>query len=98
MKLGTYAAGGEQSASNTTKGTPTRVYVELALIVFFWALNWPFMKYAVRHAAAMDFIVLRLWGAVVTMTLVSLLIKSPLVPVRGERVAMGWVGVWQVGV
>jgi drug/metabolite transporter (DMT)-like permease len=66
--------------------------------VFFWALNWPFMKYAVHHATAMDFIILRLSGAAIMMMVVSRFMKVPILPERGERVQMGWIGFWQVGV
>ena len=73
-------------------------YAGLAALVFFWALNWPLMKSALKYAQAMDFILLRLVGAAILMVLFSRLIRMPVLPLAGERVAMGWVGFWQVGV
>ncbi len=75
-----------------------RSYFEMAAIVFFWALNWPLMKSAVGHAAPMDFVSLRLLGATIAMVLVSLVIRTPLLPIPSERAPMAWIGLWQVGV
>jgi drug/metabolite transporter (DMT)-like permease len=85
------------SQRDSRHSTPARIYVELALIVFFWALNWPLMKSALAHASSIDFIVLRLVGAAIVMVIVTLCIGLPLLPARGERVQMAWVGIWQVG-
>ena len=75
---------------------PRIVYVYLAVIVVTWAGNWPLMRLALDQAPPMSFVLLRLVGTLALLAPALLLRRSPLLPVRGERLGLMWVGELQV--
>jgi drug/metabolite transporter (DMT)-like permease len=81
----------------TPAGTPPRVvYLYLALIIATWAANWPLMKLALARIDPIVFVALRLLGSVVVVAPMLVAAHRPLLPVRGERVALFWVGQLQI--
>jgi drug/metabolite transporter (DMT)-like permease len=85
------------SSSPLARPTPARiVYLYLAIIVISWAGNWPLMKLALADAPPMTFVLLRLIGTLVLLAPMLHAIGAPLVPLRGERLGLFWVGQFQV--
>ncbi|MFL5265358.1 MAG: DMT family transporter [Stellaceae bacterium] len=82
--------------SEATTAMPRIVYVYLAVIVVTWAANWPLMRLALDEAPPMQFVLLRLVGTLALLAPALLLYGSPLLPVRGERLGLLWVGQLQV--
>ena len=82
--------------SSAEKATPRVVYLYLAIIVVSWAGNWPLMKLALADAPPMTFVLLRLIGTLVLLAPMLHAIGAPLVPLRGERLGLFWVGQFQV--
>lgn len=76
---------------------PRVVYLYLAIIVLSWAGNWPLMKLALGSAPPLVFVLLRLGGSVALIAAALVARRSPLVPERGERWGLFWVGQLQVG-
>jgi drug/metabolite transporter (DMT)-like permease len=76
--------------------TPRIVYVYLAIIVVSWAGNWPLMKLALADAPPLVFVLLRLIGTLILLAPVLPAMGAPLVPLRGERLGLFWVGQFQV--
>jgi drug/metabolite transporter (DMT)-like permease len=65
-------------------------------MVATWAGNWPLMKLALGQAPPLVFVLFRLIG---TLALIAPLLAAtgqPIVPVRGERLRLFWVGQLQV--
>jgi drug/metabolite transporter (DMT)-like permease len=80
-------------------GAPARpgiVYLYLAIVVVSWAGNWPLMKLALADAPPLAFVLLRLVGTLALLGPALLAMGQPLVPVRGERLGMFFVGQLQV--
>ncbi len=75
---------------------PRIVYFYLAVMVVTWAGNWPLMKLALGEAPPLPFVLLRLGGSLVVMAPALLAARAPLVPLRGERTGLMWVGLLQV--
>ncbi len=75
---------------------PRVVYLYLAVIVVSWAGNWPLMRLALDAAPPMLFVLLRLVGALALLAPALLVRRSPLLPLRGERLGLMWVGQLQV--
>jgi drug/metabolite transporter (DMT)-like permease len=75
---------------------PPIVYVYLAVIVVTWAGNWPLMKLALTEAAPLQFVLVRLAGAIALLAPLLLAMRAPLLPVHGERLGLLWVGCLQV--
>jgi drug/metabolite transporter (DMT)-like permease len=84
------------STSVAKTATPRIVYLYLAIIVVSWAGNWPLMKLALTDAPPLVFVLLRLIGTLVLLAPVLRGVGEPLVPVRGERLGLFWVGQFQV--
>jgi drug/metabolite transporter (DMT)-like permease len=85
------------SAPSVVRAAPTRiVYFYLAVIVVSWAGNWPLMKLALSDAPPLAFVLLRLIGTLALMTPILRAFGAPLVPLRGERLGLFWVGQFQV--
>ena len=82
--------------SGVTTAMPRIVYVYLAVIVVTWAGNWPLMRLALDEVPPMQFVLLRLVGTLALLAPALLLSGSPLLPVRGERLGLLWVGQLQV--
>jgi drug/metabolite transporter (DMT)-like permease len=67
---------------------PPIVYVYLAVIVVTWAVNWPLMKLALTEAAPLQFVLVRLAGAIALLAPLLLAMRAPLLPVHGERLGL----------
>ena len=83
-------AGGEAAVR------PPIVYFYLAIIVVSWAGNWPLMKLALADAPPISFVLLRLGGTLAVLTPVMLALRTPLLPAKGERLGLFWVGQLQI--
>jgi drug/metabolite transporter (DMT)-like permease len=70
--------------------------VYLGIMVLSWAGNWPLMKLALGQAPPLIFVLLRLGGSLALIAPVLAATRQPLVPVRGERLGLIWVGELQV--
>ncbi|HTV87833.1 MAG TPA: DMT family transporter [Stellaceae bacterium] len=75
---------------------PRAVYLWLAIIVLSWSLNWPLMKLALADAPPFAFVLLRLVGTLGLLVPVMLALRAPLLPAKGERLPLFWVGLLQV--
>src|SRR5215467_4096833 len=75
---------------------PLIAYVYLAIIVLTWAGNWPLMKLALAHAPPLKFVMLRLVGSLGLIVPALLAARQKLLPYRGERLVLFWVGELQV--
>jgi drug/metabolite transporter (DMT)-like permease len=76
---------------------PSRLtYLYLVIILVTWAVNWPLMKIALTDAQPQMFVVARLTGTIAVLLPVLLVTREPLLPVRGERLGLTWVGLLQV--
>jgi drug/metabolite transporter (DMT)-like permease len=75
---------------------PRLVYLYLAVIVVSWAANWPLMKLALGDAPPLSFVLLRLVGTLALLAPAMLALRTPLVPARGERWGLFWVGQLQI--
>jgi drug/metabolite transporter (DMT)-like permease len=71
-------------------------YFYLAAMVVSWAANWPLMKLALADAPPLAFVLLRLVGTLALLAPFLLARGEPLLPVRGERLGLFWVGQFQV--
>jgi drug/metabolite transporter (DMT)-like permease len=86
------AAGAGRPASHA----PLIAYVYLAIILLTWAGNWPLMKLALGSVPPLKFVLLRLCGSLVLIAPALLAARLPLLPYRGERLVLFWVGEFQV--
>ena len=75
---------------------PRIVYVSLAIIVLTWSANWPLMKLALGSVPPLMFVLLRLVGSLALIAPALVARRTPLVPERGERLGLFWVGELQV--
>ena len=75
---------------------PPTVFIYLAVIVTSWAGNWPLMKLALGQVPPLVFVLLRLIGSLAVIVPILLAARQPLLPVRGERLGLFWVGQLQV--
>jgi drug/metabolite transporter (DMT)-like permease len=75
---------------------PRVVYLYLAIVVVTWAGNWPMMKLALSDAPPLAFVLLRLVGTLALMAPALAALRAPLLPLRGERLGLFWVGQLQV--
>jgi drug/metabolite transporter (DMT)-like permease len=75
---------------------PRIAFVYLAIIVLTWGGNWPLMKLALTQAPPLEFVLLRLVGSLVLIAPALLAARQPLLPHRGERLPLFWVGELQV--
>jgi drug/metabolite transporter (DMT)-like permease len=82
-----------ETAASTT---PRLAYVYLAVMVATWAANWPLMPLALAHSAPMVFVSLRMAGSVAILAPLLAAMRRPLLPAAGERLALFWVGLFQV--
>jgi drug/metabolite transporter (DMT)-like permease len=80
----------------TKAAVPPVAFVYLAAIVMTWAGNWPLMKLALGQVPPVVFVLLRLIGSVALIAPALLAARQPLVPFRGERQGLFWVGQLQV--
>ena len=84
-----------QTARRRVSPSPV-VWLYLAVIVVTWAGNWPLMKLALTEASPLQFVLLRLAGTIALLLPMLPAMRIPLLPARGERLALAWVGLLQV--
>src|SRR5437588_7289588 len=72
------------------------VFVYLGVIIITWAGNWPLMKLALGQVPPLVFVLLRLIGSLALIAPALLLTRQSLLPPRGERLGLFWVGQLQV--
>lgn len=84
------------SAAPARSSPPPIAYAYLAIILLSWAGNWPLMKLAIGKVPPLDFVLLRLVGSVVLIAPALVVARRPILPARGERLALFWVGELQV--
>ena len=75
---------------------PPVAFVYLAIIILSWAANWPLMKLALGQVPPLLFVLFRLTGSLVLIAPLLIATKQPLLPARGERWGLFWVGALQV--
>jgi len=71
-------------------------FVYLSVMVLTWAANWPLMKLALREAPPLVFVLFRLIGSLILIAPALLARRQALLPTRGERLTLFWVGQLQV--
>ena len=76
--------------------TPRSAYAYLAVMVATWAANWPLMRLALAHTAPMVFVSLRMAGSIAILVPMLTVVRRPLLPLPQERLALFWVGLFQV--
>ena len=79
-----------------TGTTPRLAYVYLGVMVATWAANWPLMRLALAHSDPIVFASLRMAGSVALLALLLAVLRRPVLPVPRERLALFWVGLFQV--
>ena len=90
------ASGAVLTVSAERAARPRIVYLYLAIIVVSWGGNWPMMKLALANAPPLTFVLLRLAGTLAVMAPILVVLRAPLLPVRGERLGLFLVGQLQV--
>lgn len=83
-------------AAQVRAAPPRIVYLYLAIIVCSWAANWPLMKLALADAPPISFVLLRLGGTLGLLLPGLLALRAPLLPARGERLGLFFVGQLQI--
>ena len=76
--------------------TPRIAYVYLGVMVASWAANWPLMRLALAHSEPMVFVSLRMAGSIAILAPLLAVLRRPLLPSPGERLAFFWIGLFQV--
>jgi drug/metabolite transporter (DMT)-like permease len=75
---------------------PGVAFVYLAVMIVTWAGNWPLMKLALHQVPPLVFVLFRLAGSVALIAPALLMARQPLLPARGERLRLFWIGELQV--
>ena len=65
-------------------------------MVATWASNWPLMRLALAHTEPVVFASMRMVGSVAVLAPVLAVLRRPLLPIATERLALFWVGLFQV--
>jgi drug/metabolite transporter (DMT)-like permease len=65
-------------------------------MIVTWAGNWPLMKLALGQVPPLIFGLLRLIGSLILIAPALVATRQPLLPARGERLILFWVGELQV--
>jgi drug/metabolite transporter (DMT)-like permease len=76
--------------------TPRLAYAYLGVMVATWAGNWPLMRLALAHSKPIVFVSLRMAGSIAILAPILAVLRRPLLPVPTERLALFWVGLFQV--
>jgi len=76
---------------------PAATWLQLVAIVVFWSANWPITKSILVYTSPLTFTAMRFVCALLAMAVVSLLARQPFLPVAGERVRLGVIGLLQIG-
>lgn len=87
---------GSAAAGRPAAPVPLIAFVYLAVILLSWAANWPLMKLALGDVPPLKFVLLRLAGSLVVIAPALLAARRNLLPYRGERLVLFWVGELQV--
>jgi drug/metabolite transporter (DMT)-like permease len=87
---------GAAGAGHPMSHVPLIAYVYLTIILLTWAGNWPLMKLALGSVPPLKFVLLRLCGSLVLIAPALLAARQSLLPYRGERLVLFWVGELQV--
>jgi drug/metabolite transporter (DMT)-like permease len=72
-------------------------WFQLVAIVVFWSANWPITKSILVYTSPLTFTAIRFVCALLAMSVVSFLARQPFLPVAGERVGLGVIGLLQIG-
>jgi drug/metabolite transporter (DMT)-like permease len=88
--------GKDEPVVEKSRHLPRIAFVYLGIVVASWAGNWPLMKLALSDAPPLLFVLLRLGGSLALIAPVLIATSQPLLPVRGERLGLFWVGELQV--
>jgi drug/metabolite transporter (DMT)-like permease len=75
---------------------PPVAFVYLGVMIVAWAGNWPLMKLALGQMPPLIFALLRLLGSLALIAPALVATRQPLLPVRGERLGLFWIGQLQV--
>ena len=94
--LGNKTAANPKRLETVTRSTPRLAYLYLAVMVATWAGNWPLMRLALAHTEPMVFASLRMAGSIAVLAPILGVLRRPLLPVPTERLALFWVGLFQV--
>jgi drug/metabolite transporter (DMT)-like permease len=76
--------------------TPLFAYFYLGVMVATWAANWPLMRLALAHTEPIVFASLRMVGSIAILAPILAVLRRPMLPVPTERLALFWVGLFQV--
>jgi drug/metabolite transporter (DMT)-like permease len=76
--------------------TPPVAILYLGAIILTWAGNWPLMKLALTQVPPFLFVLMRLAGSLMLIAPALIAARQRLMPVRGERLPLFWVGQLQV--
>jgi drug/metabolite transporter (DMT)-like permease len=96
MTVSDRSTGVAPGAGRAASPIPLIAFVYLGIIVLTWASNWPLMKLALGQVPPLKFVLLRLAGGLVLIAPALLAARQPLMPYRGERLSLFWVGELQV--
>jgi drug/metabolite transporter (DMT)-like permease len=88
--------GSAAGAGRPATHVPLIAYVYLTIILLTWAGNWPLMKLALGSVPPLKFVLLRLCGSLALIAPALLAARQSLLPYRGERLVLFWVGELQV--
>ena len=86
----------DDRAPSAKPSMPPIVYVYLAIVVVTWSANWPLMKLAIGEVPPLLFVLVRLVGGLLLVAPALVATGQGLVPRRGERWGLFWVGQGQV--
>jgi drug/metabolite transporter (DMT)-like permease len=75
---------------------PPVAFFYLGVMIVTWAGNWPLMKLALGQMPPMLCVLLRLIGSLALIAPALVIARQPLLPLRGERLELFWVGELQV--
>lgn len=85
-----------ERAAPAKPALPGIVYLYLAVVVLTWALNWPLMKLAIGDIPPPLFVLARLVGSFALILSPLIATRQGLIPERGERWGLFWVGQAQI--
>jgi len=71
-------------------------YAQLTLLAVIWAINWPLVKVILPSVSPITLLVVRFFGATALAAGIAALLRQPLIPLKGERLQLGIIGLFQV--
>ena len=87
---------GQGPRAQTKEATPLLAFVYLAVMIISWAANWPLMKLALGQVPPLVFVLFRLIGSLALIAPALVVARQPLLPARGKRSGLFWIGQLQV--